>query len=155
MKPRYMLLETHPSDFDFYKIIYDNQLSALMQQEGSLTDDNDSASGIPISIIVPNIGGVIKSKRGKCERADKAPYIKNWELENEVRLKLRIHQVMTDVGVVPLSVIWFKKAAVQLNDSAFDHCQIRFSPKYPEKKKLSTIEKFRKMSPATILEVLD
>jgi hypothetical protein len=141
-------------DFGFYKIIYQNKRTTLIEQDGYFTSQDEKTLRIPGSIIVPNIAGIIKMQSGVCHRQGREDYIKNWVSENEVRLKIRVQKIMSDVGIVPLPEVWFSKAAVKLTKDAFDVCWLRFSPSYSEDKKRTTLLELKQISPYTDFRIL-
>ena len=144
------------SGFDFCKVIYNDKLSLAIQQEAKLITNNGANSMCSGNIVVPGAAGIIKNEKGLCSRPGKDPYIKCWESENEVRLKIRIQQNLSDFGIFPTpnKYLLFDKVAVALNERAFDYCKIRFSPLYPSDRKCSIIKQIKEISPSTVFEVV-
>jgi len=141
-------------DFDFYKIKYSRKNPKVDWQEGQFVSNEDRSREAPIDTVIVNIAGVVKNRKGICRRPGRKGYIKKWSAEKEVRLKIRIQKAMTDTGIAPLSDKWYEKAAVSLNDAAFDNLIIRFSPKYPKKEKIITLEKLKEILPESKIKVL-
>lgn len=141
-------------DFDFYKVIYNNRLLGDMRVIGQASNV-DGSCPIPVEFIYPRINGIVKSRMGMCRRVGREPYLKNWETEREVRLKVQLQQVMTGVGVAKATDVWFDRIAVSLNEFAFDRLDIRFSPEYPDCKAVETIDRIHTIMPQTKLRILN
>lgn len=135
-------------DFDFYKIIYDDELYANIKQRGSISSNTNS---IEINLIIPATAGIVKKKIGFSYRNEENPKLMNWEKENEVRLKVGIWQGALSNEGMPF---YSYKLAVPMVDSAFSNFSIRFSPQYPEGKKTELIEKIKIKIPNCNITIL-
>jgi len=136
-------------EFDFYQIIYDNDLKKKIYGNGKLISGENELN---MKSVVPSVAGIIKNKSGICERRESTPYEKDWSSEKEVRLKLGIMSP-NDLMKGPSSPI-STKIAVSLNDNAFEKFQIRFSPKISEEKKESFIKELYKLLPSSNIKIL-
>lgn len=121
--------------FGMYQVVYDDAL--FMEVYG---DSQMEINGqvLPGKSVTPDVAGIVKNRKGPCLRQNKEPYEKNWEIEKEVRLKVRIQQLdnkkngneLHDGMIMPVP---FLRVAVPLNEEAFNEIRIRFSPKFQDK----------------------
>ena len=139
----------HIFDFDFYQIVYDDNLrknilgKCTMDFDGVLVPGKSLSQGIP---------GIIKSREGWCKRQGKEKYWKNWEDEKEVRLKVGVHRLSANDGTINTSRPSFKYLAVPLVEDSFNEIRIGFSPKNKEKDIL--IKEIKELYPKSKIELL-
>jgi len=110
----------------FYQIKYDNDLVKNMANNSVWSVGDIDIEGVAIT---PEIVGIIKRESGICEREGQTPYVKDWTIEKEVRIKVCIKKFGNDT-LIP----YFPWIAVPLNDNAFNELKIRFAPKMPKEK---------------------
>lgn len=125
----------HIFDFDFYQIIYDDNLKKTILGDCTI-DWNGTA--IPGNSLSQSIPGIIKSRAGWCERGSNEKYWKEWESEKEVRLKVGVHRLSHNEAVnTPKSgETYFPRLVVPLTDDAFSEIRITFSPKHRDAEKI-------------------
>lgn len=135
-------------DFDFYKIIYNDELICNIENEDTVDIHGEA---YPAIVQNPTIVGIIKKTNGICERSGQKPYPKDWTTEKEVRLKIGIWQgAYVDKKLDYL----FPKIAVKLSPDAFDAFDIRFSPNFDDKKKNTYLEELHTLLPDSEINVL-
>ncbi len=141
--------------FDFYQIIYDDNLSKTIKGNGSVKIKGNEILGRSLT---PVIAGIIKSKKGLCQRRGREPYMKDWSSEKEVRLKVGIQQLEIfknnneiHDGMI-MQNVFFPKIAIPVSDEAFDEIKIKFSPGFKNQKEY--IGEIRKLLPNSIIEVI-
>jgi hypothetical protein len=130
-------------DFKFIKITYDNELIMEMTSDAYIGDIKGSA-------VIPRVVGTIKRESGPCVRNGKT-YIKSWKDEKEIRL---ITQILLPSVAQNLNRPYFRKISVPLSGDAFSDFCIRFSPKYPQKKKHNYIKRMKAILPDSTIEIL-
>lgn len=128
------------NNFDFYKIIYSDKLKRKMNGNVSWNMGEINLDG---NFIVAGLPGIIKSKKGKCVRPDKEPYVKRWTTEKEVRLKVGVDSMDSLLK----KTVYAPKMAVKLNDEAFNEVRIRFSPLMDEAYKEKCLGEIQKLLP--------
>ena len=119
-------------DFDFYQIIYDNNIKKYMLGDCEINFDGVIVPGKSIS---QNIPGVIKSTSGWCKRPGREPYKKDWHTEKEVRLKVGAQRMSCMDGITPnkMNDIYFRLISIPLSNDAFNTIKIGFSPNFKNK----------------------
>lgn len=132
-------------DFDFYEVKY-GEMKKDIQGDAVWFLDGLKLKG---RTLTPNIAGIVKSVSGICTRHGKVPYIKDWESENEVRLKAGISQL----GSNELKCSYFPKIAVPLTEYAFSKLCIRFSPNF-KADKIHSLEKLQKLLPNSEIKTI-
>lgn len=124
-------------DFDFYKVVYDDEMFRNIYSEGAISKEGRS---IPIVVCTPNVAGIIKQKSGMCAREGIPAYPKNWEEEKEARLKVTLCQTIMyrngnklHDGLITIDKTYFCRIAVPMREDAFDIIQIGFSPDFKDR----------------------
>lgn len=136
-------------DFDFYQIVYDDNLKKDMQGFCSWkVDDETELEG---RAITPGVPGIIKSTHGLCRRSNEKIYDKDWTTEKEVRLKAGI----TSYDSSLLKKVKFPYLAVKLSECAFETLKIRFSPFMPRNKQKEYLEELKELVPDACIQVLN
>ncbi len=135
-------------DFDFYKIIYDDDLICNIENEGSMNMQGETYVAIAQN---PTIAGIVKKKKGLCERFGQKAYIKDWTSEKEIRLKIGVWQGPTTEKSFEF---FYPKIAVKLDETAFDAFEIRFSPKFDIKRQEEYLDKLYELLPNSKIVVL-
>lgn len=141
---------THPFfifDFDFYQVIYDDNLVKNISGECEMTINDKVYKG---RSLVPYVAGIIKSTSGLCCRWGSEPYKKDWTTEKEVRLKVGINNTFNNMNSLPI----FPKIAVSLNDEAFEEFKIRFSPNVSQNRKDDFITELKTLLPISKIDIL-
>jgi len=151
----YMNNPFYINSFDFFQIIYDNDLRTHIVNKANTVVEGTTLSG---RIITPEIAGIIKSTSGICKRTGREPYEKNWESEKEVRLKVGVQQleIFSNGHNIHDGMImrdaFFPKIAVPVKEDAFDELIIKFSPKFEDKEQLIT--KVQELLPNTQIRLI-
>ena len=108
--------------------------------------------------MTPEIGGIIKSTHGLCERFGKESYDKDWTTEKEVRLKVGIQQleIFTNGyeihdGMI-MKTAYFPKIAVPVSDNVFDVVKIGFALKFEDRKRF--LEEIKNILSDSVIEVI-
>lgn len=142
----------HIFDFDFYQIVYDDDLKKKMVGECTIDWNGTLITG---QSITPSLPGIIKSREGWCKRPGEEKYRKVWETEKEVRLKAGIHRLSNSMSSESITEpdVYFKQVAIPLHDEAFDTIKIAFSPNYGNRDEL--LVEIKKLYPNSIIEVLN
>ena len=142
-------------DHDFYQILYDNHLKNAMSGQCSFKQNGKNHCG---RALFPELAGIIKSKKGTCQREGKDKYKKSWEAEKEVRLKVGIQQVIytqnahSCYGSI-VSPTYFPKIAVPLTPDAWDTLLLKFSPQFNDKEEY--INNIRDLLPDSQIQLLE
>lgn len=136
-------------DFNFYQIVYDDNLKREMSGECVLKMDDSVLKGG--RFITPEAVGIIKNTHGLCKKTNTETYDKDWTSEKEVRLKIG---VKSNYDILPRDIV-FPKMAVELKDNAFDELQIRFSPTMAEEKKNENIKELKELLPNSTITLLE
>lgn len=142
----------HVFDFDFYKIIYDDDLKKSILGDCTI---NLGEMTIPGKSISQDIPGIIKSRAGWCKRWNKEKYWKDWECEKEVRLKVGVHRLShNEIGnnLSNTDEPYFRQLVIPLNDDAFDEIKIAFSPNFKDTKAL--LDEIKLLYPNSTIELL-
>ena len=152
-KKRILTNPFYINSFDFYQIIYDDELVKNISGIGYM-----NGNGAQGRTLTPEIVGIIKSTHGICRRPGKEPYEKDWTTEKEVRLKIGIQQLeilpngyKAHDGMV-MKTDFFPKIAVPVSEWAFDTVKIGFAPKYQKRKRF--LEEIQQLLPESIIEVI-
>ncbi len=139
--------------FNFYQIIYDDQLKKNIA--GNVMAKIDGVD-YPGRSHTPEIVGIIKSMRGTCQRDGKVAYEKDWSTEKEIRLKVHIqqwNQSYDEYEKPTMPRASFPKIAVPLSSEAFDEIKIKFSPLFRDKENF--INEIKQLMPNSKLEIFD
>lgn len=142
-------------EFNFYQIIYDDELKKKIAGNSFLQLSDEKIIG---QILTPDVAGIIKSKCGYCERKGKETYIKDWTKEKEVRLKVRVQQLDINKNgnkiydQMIMEGVYFPKIAVPISENAFDEIRIKFSPRF--KNKSGYIEELKILLPESKIEII-
>lgn len=136
-------------DFGFYQVIYDDELKKNILGKCILDFNGNLISGMSIS---QTVAGIIKSCKGWCKREGVPGYEKNWEDEKEVRLKIGVHRLSTDLGTYDPKIPYFRYLSIPFLDEAFDIIRIGFSPQFAGRS--TFLEEIRKICPNSIIEII-
>lgn len=130
-KPYYYI-----GNFDFLKVKY-------IDEKIRVRDDKDK-----ISVTYLQYAGIVKDKEGLCSRTNKEPYMKNWEEEKEVRLRINL-------GVDGEYQVPFDRVEIVLSEDAFDEFEVRFAPRVDEARKVEVQTKLKELLPSSSITYLD
>ena len=141
--------------FDFYQIIYDDELVKNVAGNSTIKMQDGEILG---RCLIPEVAGIIKCTKGLCTRWGNAPYEKDWTTEKEVRLKVGIQQYdIFENGELYhdemiLRGVFYPKISVPMSENAFKQIRIKFSPKFVGKDKF--IEKIKELMPESEIEII-
>lgn len=143
----------HIFDFDFYQIIYDDELKKSILGNCTLNLGDTTLTGRSISQSIP---GIIKSRAGWCQRWNREKYWKDWESEKEVRLKVGVHRLSHNQAYLDSTKSeepYFRYLTIPLTDNAFDTLKIAFSPQYKERDSL--LQEIQRLYPRSVIEIMN
>lgn len=141
--------------FDFYQIVYSNEIAKKIKEKACLSIDGSMLGGMSF---IPEVAGIIKAEKGICQRWGKKPYEKDWTIEKEVRLKVGIQQLdifknghKNHDGMI-MNGMFFPKVAVPVTDDAFEEIKIKFSPDF--KNQDDYIKQIKQILPNSVIQII-
>ncbi len=120
----------HIGNFDFLKVKYVDKKIGVQDVESK------------ISVTYLQYAGIVKDREGVCSRPNKESYLKNWEEEKEIRLRINL-------GTTGEQQVPFDRVEIELDKTAFDEFEVRFAPSVDETRIIEVRNKLKELLPSS------